>query len=123
MKKYTIVLFAFLCIFAYCSGDDEENDHDTESECDQKDSASKATDCNKLKVCDGYQYCCYMHSTSNRGTYKGCTELTKEEYNDIKKYISELEEESKDSNGKIKEIDCNSARLGVGLLILLLILF
>ena len=66
MKKYTIVLFALLCIFVYCSGDDEENYNDyTESECEKKTSASKASDCNKLKVGDGSQYCCYMHATDD----------------------------------------------------------
>lgn len=124
MKKYTIVLFALLCIFVYCSGDDEENydyDYDNDSECDKKESASKATECNKLKVGDDYQYCCYMHYTMDgEDPYKGCIEITKEEYKDIKKYISEAEDKY---NVKIKKLDCNSAHLEIGLLSLLLILF
>ena len=123
MKKYTIILLALLCIFAYCSGDDEENYEDTESECRKKESPSKALDCNKLKVGDGSQYCCYMHATDDEGPYKGCTEITKEAYNKIKDYISEIEKEGKDINIKIKKLDCNSAHLKIGILSLLLILF
>ncbi len=125
MKKYTIVLFALLCIFVYCSGDDEENyDDDTRSECVKKTSASKAKDCNKLKVGDGLQYCCYAEFSSDEvDSYKGCTEITKEAYNKIKDYISEIEKEGKDINIKIKKLDCNSAHLEIGLLSLLLILF
>ena len=101
-----------------------EDYEDTRSECEKKESASKASDCNKLKVGDGSQYCCYMHATMDgEDPYKGCTEITKEEYNDIKKYISEVEKEEKEYNTKIKDLDCNSAHLKIGILSLLLILF
>ena len=100
------------------------------SECDKKTSAKKVSECEDLKVdtSNNYKYCCYAKyeykdEDGSKKTYEGCTELKQDAYDKIKDYIKEWENgEGKDSEVKVKKIDCHSVYLTGSILSLLLLI-
>jgi len=108
MKFYNIILFTslILCILT--------------DECNEKDSASSKKDCKDLKT-DGYK-CCYYKVKINSGDETGCTSVTKTQYDNIKDYIKEWEDEMKNEDLKVKKIDCKSIYLELSVLGFILLL-
>lgn len=114
MKIIPIFISLLLISSIYC--EDEEDD----SKYCQGINKKSVKDCENLKLSSGYKYCCFYDAKSDEGEVKGCMPLKESEYNDIKKYIEDIEKEEKDV--KINKIDCNSNYLKIGLLSLLLLL-
>ena len=98
------------------------------SECGRKENPKKDSDCKDLKVDtdEGYKYCCYSKVEAKvdgeKKTVEGCTELKQDDYDKIKDYIKNWEEESKDIEVKVKKLDCHSVYLTGSILSLLLLL-
>jgi hypothetical protein len=115
MKKYTIIFFAFILTFVFC---DDEDSSEVQY-CDAKASASKAKDCEKLKLDEEDYKCCYFKGKLENKNRNTCVGIRKAEYDDIKKTIKDIE---KDSRNKVDKLDCNSSYLKYSLISLLLIL-
>ncbi len=108
MKFYNIILFAslILCIFS--------------DECDDKDPASSTKECINLKT-DKYK-CCYFKGKDKEGEASYCISLSKSDYDNIKDYIKNWEEEGKNVNLDIKKLDCKSIYLEISVLSFILLL-
>lgn len=115
MKKYTIIFFAFILTFVFC--DDEDSSE--VKYCYDDITASKAKDCENLKLDEKYYKCCYFKGKMENENINTCVPLTKAEYDDIKKTIKDFE---KDSGNEVDKLDCNSSYLKYSLISLLLIL-
>lgn len=110
MKKiYQLVVLLVSLLYIYSSEDN----------CYEED-VSKKSKCHDKTVKDSGYYCCYIKSKDNDGTYAGCIELSKEEKNDIKKYIEEIE--SEEGEGDIQSLDCKSSFIELGLFSLIFLL-
>lgn len=108
MKFYKIILFVSLILYIYSE----------DKYCgDSSVSASKAKDCKDLKLADKYSNCCYVKGKQNNVDVSTCISLTKDQYNNIKDYIKELESGGAD----VKKLDCNSYFLELSILSFILI--
>ena len=114
MKIFTILVSILLLTYI---------NTDTVSECLQKlTTGRKTSDCEDLKTTIDSSHCCYYKSKSDSAEAEGCTEVPKASYDDIKKYIKDLEEQGKSDNMKVKKLDCYSSYLTLSLLSLVLLL-
>ena len=114
MKIFTILISILLLIYINA---------DTESECQKKGTSGKKTsDCEDLKTTLETSHCCYFKYKSDSGESEGCTEIAKDVYDDIKKYIKDSEKEGDSINFKVKKLDCYSSYLTLSLLSLVLLL-
>ncbi len=87
-------------------------------------SPSKAKDCNEAEPGQGYHKCCYLNGKlKGQNEEKLCIPLKKEEYDDIKNYISNKKKEAGEGNVEKLDIDCNSKYLVHSVILLLLFLF
>ena len=87
-------------------------------------SAKKHSDCKDLTLHTDYKYCCYAKYEIKEGdkkTVEGCTELTQNNYDNIKDYIKEWEKDP-EFEVKVKKLDCHSVYLTGSILSLLLLL-
>ena len=120
MKLYTIIIAALLLVSILSDGDKDY--------CKGEDATNKK-DCEKLKIegkrddGENFTHCCYLEGETDSKDLKACIPLTDSEYKDIKKYIKDAENASKEKDAKIKSLDCNSYYLKISLLTILLILF
>ncbi len=96
------------------------------TECDG--SGKNAKDCKKRTVTNSTDHCCYTTISLNimgvKESDKGCDEITKDEYNDIKKYINEVKgvlEEYGATDIKFT-VDCSSSYLILSILGLIIFL-
>ena len=112
MKKVLYLLIFALIMQTYCDGEDDG------ITCHKKD-VSGVEDCEKLNAGEGY-HCCFWKSKYKGETYKACDTVSNAEYDDIKDYISKLEDESEDEDADLS-IDCNSHYITISLLSLILI--
>ena len=115
MKKLAFIISIFLMSYIYSES------------CDSKEAATGYKDCKDLTVSGNYKYCCFIkNSVSYKGQsseYKSCESLTKEQYDQIKKYIDEVEAEAKKEGYEYKiEINCKSNYLQYYLATLLLLI-
>lgn len=98
------------------------------SECERKENPKKDSDCKDLTVdtASGYKYCCYAKYEYKEGgdkkTAEFCTELKQNDYDKIKDYIKDWENEEKEYGLKFKKLDCHSVYLTGSILSLLLLL-
>ena len=96
----------------------------SDEKCEGK--AEKKSDCHDIKL-SNEKKCCYFSYkyTDEDGQEKestGCTDIEKTEYNDIDKYIEDIEKKNEDEKLKLKSLDCNSYYLHITILSLLFIL-
>ena len=112
MKKVLYLLIFALIMQTYCDG---EGDGIT---C-YKEDVSGVEDCEKLKAAEGY-HCCFWKIKSKSETSKVCNMVSNAQYDDIKDYISKLEDEHEDEDADLS-IDCNSHYITISLLLLILI--
>ena len=93
------------------------------SECSKKESASSAEDCNKLAVGSGKDKCCYIKykytEDSKEKEETGCHDITKAEYDDIKKTMEDLEKGAELDNLKIIDLDCKNEYIKFSILSLI----
>ena len=114
MKIFTILISILLLIYINTQ---------TISECLQKlTTGRKTSDCEDLKTTVDSSHCCYYKTKTDSVETEGCTEVPKASYDDIKKYIKELEEQAKSAKMKVKKLDCYSSYLTLSLLSLVLLL-
>ena len=114
MKIIPIFISLLLISSMYC-----EDDEDDSKNC-QGINKKSVKDCENLKLPSDYKYCCFYDAKTDEGEVKGCMPLKESEYNDIKKYIEDIEKNEKDA--KINKLDCKSNYLKICLLSLLLLL-
>ena len=117
MKIYIIALLISVN-YIFCST--------TESSCEDVNPASKS-DCTNFYngiESDGY-HCCYSRETYNGVDTYQCFDLNRDEYNNIKQTIKNIEESFYNDGDdlKIKSLDCNSYYLQLGLISLIFLLF
>ena len=115
MKIFTIIIS--LLLLSYINS----------SECTDKKSPSKDTDCKDLKVSTGNKYCCYYKVSGKdddgkKDTFNYCLELSEDNYNKIKDYIKDIEKAGEDYDIDVKKLDCYSVYLTGSLLSLILLL-
>lgn len=106
MKFYNIILFASLFL---CTLSEDDN-------CILKENASSAKDCKDIKT--SFYKCCYYKGKLDDEDYSRCIPLLKEQYDDIKATIKEIEKEG----GDVKKLDCKSYYLELSLLSFILLL-
>ena len=80
--------------------------------CNEAD-ASKAKNCNDVKMPQDY-HCCLVKA---KGAESGCVPIDKDSYNDIDKYIKK----AKDNGAKSPSIECSSNYVIISLLSLILL--
>ena len=107
MKVYlTIILLALI---AYINNE----------ECEEISNPSKKKDCNgklaESEKTNGYTHCCFL----DYGGVKTCYSIKKNEYDNIENTIKEVE---KNTNSKVKKLECYSLFLKLGFLNLLFFL-
>ena len=83
-----------------------------------KKNASKRSICHDKTEANSGFFCCYLKSTYNGNTATECMEFTKEEKDNIKKTIEELES----FGGEVKSLDCKSSFIELGLFSLIFLL-
>jgi len=100
-----------------------------QEKCDTEDnSINGVSDCEKRDLdTDEYRCCFYEQEYKIQGKTiksKGCTAVTKAEFDDIDDYIDKGEESAKAHGAEIKDfdIDCNSNYITISLLLLILFL-
>ena len=81
---------------------------------------SKADDCKGAQTTLTDSHCCYIKGKMLNIDYDGCTEIIKQVYDDVSKYIKES---NKIDGYDIKSIDCYSNYIKLGLISSLLFLF
>lgn len=110
MIKYQIIIL--LISFLYINNSSEDD-------CFEMDPSKKKV-CHDKTVSNSGYYCCYIKykSKGNGQTYTLCSELSSEEKKDIDKAIEELESEGAD----VKNFDCKSSYLELGLLSIIFLL-
>ena len=95
--------------------------------CTGKD-ATKYDDCKNLQKSDPSNYCCFVESEYTVGDkeekHKGCLEITKKDYDNIKDYVKEIKSEAEKSGVKdiSYDIDCSCSYLTISLLGLIILL-
>ncbi len=95
--------------------------------CDDKDDASfcfkeepsDVEECEKLKAKEGY-HCCFWEYEKSGKTVKICNMVSNENYDNIKDYISQLEDSATDGSSDLS-IDCSSNYIAIPLLLLILL--
>ena len=112
MKKLLYLLLFALIMQSYWDDDDDGN------VC-AKDNPSGADDCEKLNAGEGY-HCCFWESEYKGQTSKVCAPVSNADYDDIKDYISKLEDKAEDDDAELS-IDCISDYITISLLSLILI--
>ena len=114
MRTFNFYILAFLITFIFC-----------QYKCllQQKKSGK---DCKALGVEEGFKHCCYAKGSytfaGQEVTVDYCVPLTEKEYNEIDKYIEDLEKGEDGYKYSVKKIDCKSYYLTISLLSLLFIL-
>ena len=89
---------------------------------------SKASECNSLKVDDGFYKCCYVYTKISIAEVsresKSCTEIDKTNYDNIKDFVKKSKEEMEKTGAKVSsfDIDCSSKYLYISLLLLMVLL-
>ena len=84
--------------------------------------------CKDLTLPPGYSNCCYYHGegTSKNGkteVFKGCIPLNKTQYENIKSYIKEIEEDVDEGETvDVKKLDCFADYLQISIIALLILL-
>ena len=81
---------------------------------------SKKSTCHDKTVANSGYYCCYLKQKFQGETFEMCSELSKEDKENIKEVIKEAE---KEEDVDIKSLDCKSSFIEFGLLSLMLLLF
>lgn len=110
MKKiYQTIIFLVSLLFIHSTSEDS---------CSQLNPSKKST-CHDKTVANSDYYCCYLKQKYLGETITSCTELSKEDKENIKEVIKEAEKEGLD----IKSFDCKSSFIEFGLLSLMLLLF
>ena len=99
MKKLLYLLLFALIMQSYCDGDSNGNI------CAKKN-PSGADECEKLNAGEGY-HCCFWESEYKGQTSKVCAPVSNADYDDIKDYISKLEDKAEDDDAELS-IDCIS---------------
>ena len=109
MKKiYQTIIFLVTVLFIHSSDDN----------CYELNPSKKST-CHDKTVANSDYYCCYLKQKYLGETITSCTELSKEDKENIKEVIKEAEKNDVD----IKSLDCKSSIIEFGLLSLMLLLF
>ena len=108
MKFYSVLILFLLIAYinSICQGTTPSG---------KKDCKDKLSDEEKKTN----SYCCYAE---NKNGDKTCLPLKKDEYNDIKNYIKEANNNIENDKEKIKSLNCNSLFLKLGLMNILLFL-
>ena len=97
-------------------------------DCDKEEGVSSKKDCKGLTVSKDGNYCCFVKSkyTEDGKTedFKGCGEYTKEEYDNMEKFVDQLKKKAKDDGDTdySLSIDCASSYLQYYLASLLLLI-
>ena len=107
MKFYNIILFASLILYIFSI------------QCDGKGEAGSSDDCKDLPIGTGYSNCCFVKGKKDSEDVATCIPLTKNQYDNIKDYIKELEE---DGSTDVKKLDCKSIYLELSILSFILLL-
>ena len=96
MKIFTFLLLCSIIIFINAL------------DCSEKTSASSFSDCQNLSVSDGNK-CCYFNLNFEYNDVpdglSSCSELTKDQYENIDKLKSEFTEKIKEEGGKVKSFN------------------
>ena len=79
---------------------------------------SKKSTCHDKTVANSGSYCCYYKAKANGETGSICLELTKDQKENIKDYIDQVEK----SGVSVKSLDCKSSFIEFGLLSLIFLL-
>jgi hypothetical protein len=109
MKKiYQTIIFLVTVLFIHSSDDN----------CYELNPSKKST-CHDKTVANSGYYCCYFKQKFLGETFEMCSELSKEDKENIKEVIKEAEKNDVD----IKSLDCKSSIIEFGLLSLMLLLF
>jgi len=87
------------------------------SACIEANPSGKST-CHDKTVANSGSYCCYYKAKANGETATACIELTKDQKDNIKDYIKQLEK----SGGSVKSLDCKSSFIQFGLFSLIILL-
>ena len=89
---------------------------------------SKASECNSLKVDDGFYKCCYIYTKISIAEVsresKSCTEINKTTYDNIKDFVTKSKEAMEKTGSKVSsfDVDCSSKYLYISLLSLMVLL-
>ena len=106
MKKlYQILILLVSLLYIYSNSCEEEN-------------VSKKSTCHDRIVESSGKFCCFFKYKYDGDTKSGCFLVSKEEKENIKDYIKELEK----SGGKVKSLDCKSSFIEFGLFSLIFLL-
>ena len=106
MKKiYQILILLISLLYIYSESCEEIN-------------VSKKSTCHDKTVESSGEFCCYIKSKYNGETATGCISLLKENKDNIKDFIKEMEKQG----GKVKSLDCKSSFIEVGLFSLIFLL-
>ena len=81
---------------------------------------SKAEDCNNRELDSGYYRCCFVEFEMKGIETKGCTPLTKEQYDDIDDYIDKAKDDAEVTVEDFS-IDCGSNYIVISILSLILL--
>ena len=111
MKK--ALFFALLVLIMQISCQE-----DKDSAC-YKLNPSGVEECEKLKAGEGY-HCCLWESEYKGQTASSCSPVSNAQYDDIKNYISKLEDESDDEDAELS-IDCRSNYITISILLIILL--
>ncbi len=111
MKKFLCLFLFALIMHSHCQDDDGIKCY--------KDGASGVEECEKLNAGEGH-HCCFIKYEYNDVTETECDSLSNAQYDDIKDYISKMEDESEE-DVEI-DIDCSSNYITISLLLFLLFL-
>ena len=79
---------------------------------------SKKSTCHDKTVANSGKYCCYYKAKANGVTGTTCFELTKDQKENIKDYIDQVEK----AGVSVKSLDCKSSFIEFGLLSLIFLL-
>ena len=100
----------------------------SEGECEEKD-ANSVSECEKLNPGDYHKCCLYEWNYEKADedgfkSYKFCSTITKEDYDNIKDYVKKAEKEEEDALGFGADfsIDCGSNYIMISLMSLILLL-
>ena len=85
--------------------------------CAEANPSGKST-CHDKTVANSGSYCCYYKAKANGATGTVCLELTKEQKDNIKDYIKQIEKAGAD----VKSLDCKSSFIQFGLFSLIILL-
>ena len=123
MKK-TLYLLLVLLLLSKFNCQDEEEEQPDEGEC------KGDSNCENLKVGKGYYKCCLFEAEADQAidddgskTIKSCFPITKADYDDIKDYIKNYENNVKNKQNIEADvsIDCASNYVMISLLSLIIL--